>query len=39
MYDDGRYSRPNPKQEKRQLQHALSTLQQLGYQVQLSTIV
>jgi len=39
MYDDGRYSRPNPKQEKRQLQRALSTLQQLGYQVQLSAIV
>jgi len=39
MYDDGRYNRPNPKQEKRQLQRALSTLQQLGYQVQLSAVV
>ena len=36
IYDDGRYNRPNPKQEERQLKRALSTLQQLGYQVQLN---
>ena len=36
VYDDGRYDRPSQKQESRQLKRALSTLQQLGYQVQLS---
>jgi transposase len=36
MYDDGRYDRPNPIQEARQVKRALSTLERLGYQVQLS---
>lgn len=36
MYDDGRYNRPNPRQEARQLKRALSILETLGYQVQLS---
>jgi transposase len=35
-YDDGRYDRPNPKQEHRQISKALSTLKQLGYEVQLT---
>jgi transposase len=34
-YDDGRYNRPNTKQKERQLKRAISTLQQLGYQVNL----
>jgi len=36
VYDDGRYNRPSQKQEARQLRRALATLQQLGYQVQLT---
>lgn len=35
-YDDGRYNRLSRKQEERQFRRALSTLNQLGYQVQLS---
>jgi len=38
MYDDGRYNRPNPKQKERQLNRAISTLQQLGYEVNLTSI-
>jgi transposase len=36
MYNDGRYDRPNRKQEARQVKRALSILETLGYQVQLS---
>jgi len=36
MYEDGRYNRPKPKEEARQLKRAMWTLQRLGYQVQLS---
>ena len=35
-YDDGRYNRLSRKQENRQFKRALSTLEQLGYQVQLT---
>jgi len=36
VYNDGRYDRPNRKQEDRQAKRALSILRTLGYQVQLS---
>ena len=36
MYNDGRYDRPDRKQEARQVKRALSMLKTLGYQVQLS---
>lgn len=36
VYDDGRYNHLNRKQEHRQFKRALSTLEQLGYQVQLT---
>lgn len=36
VYDESRYNRPARKQEQQQLKRALATLQQLGYQVQLT---
>jgi transposase len=38
IYDDGRYNRPNPREEARKVKRALSTLERLGYQVQLSPV-
>jgi transposase len=38
MYDDGRYNRPNPREEARKVKRALGMLERLGYQVQLSPV-